>query len=263
MDINRRTVWITGASSGIGEALAYVLAERGAKLILSARRGEVLESLRASLPRPDEHAVVPLDLTDGDELSRVAEEVETTHGPVDILVNNGGISQRSLAVDTGMPVVRRIMETNFFGAVALTHGVLPGMLERGRGKIVVVSSVVGKFSTPKRSSYAASKHALHGYFDALRLEIRERGVGVTMICPGYVRTQVSQNALTSDGSPHLQLDQGQAGGISAEAAALRVVRAIENDEREVYFGGREVLGVYAKRFLPILFDRVLTRVNST
>ncbi|MEL6545707.1 MAG: SDR family NAD(P)-dependent oxidoreductase, partial [Myxococcota bacterium] len=130
MDVNRRTVWITGASSGIGEALAYVLAERGAKLILSARRRQVLEELVRSLPRPEEHAVVPLDLTSGDGLEQLALDVEREHGPLDVLINNGGVSQRGLATDTEMAVVRRIMETNFFGAVALSRGVLPGMLER-------------------------------------------------------------------------------------------------------------------------------------
>ncbi len=263
MNVNGRTVWVTGASSGIGEALAYVLAERGARLILSARRRPVLEELASSLPRPDEHVVVPLDLTSGDGLEQMALNVIREHGPLDILVNNGGVSQRGFAVETDMAVVRRIMETNFFGAVALTRGVLPSMLERGAGKLVIISSVVGKFGTPKRSSYAASKHALHGYFDALRLEVQSQGVGVTLVCPGYVRTAVSQNALGPDGSPHMQLDEGQAGGVSPEAAALRIVKAIRGDEKEIYFGGREVLGIYAKRFLPGLFDRVLERVNVT
>ncbi|MEM6274598.1 MAG: SDR family oxidoreductase [Myxococcota bacterium] len=259
MKLRGKTVWVTGASSGIGEALAYVLAEHGARLILSARRELRLEELRRSLPRPEEHRVVPLDLTDGDRLEGLAQDV----GDVDILVNNGGISQRGFAIDTRLDVVRRIMETNFFGTVALTRGVLPGMLERGRGHLLVISSVAGKFGTPMRSSYAASKHALHGYFDALRLEVEDRGVAVTMVCPGYVRTAVSENALGPDGSPHMRLDPGQAGGISPEAAALRIKRAIERDEREIYFGGREVLGVYAKRLAPALFDRILRRVNVT
>lgn len=263
MRIDGQRIWITGASSGIGEALAYVLAERGARLILSSRREAVLESLRDSLPRPAQHAVVPLDLEAGADLEELAGRVEREHGPVNVLINSGGISQRGYAVDTGMDVVRRIMETNFFGTVALTRGVLPGMLERQSGRIVVISSVVGKFGTPKRSSYAASKHALHGYFDALRLEVEDAGVGVTMVCPGYVRTAVSQNALGPDGTPHAQLDKGQETGTSAEAAALRIARAIEGDEREIYFGGREVFGVYAKRFIPSMFDRVLKRVNTT
>ncbi|MEO1173552.1 MAG: SDR family NAD(P)-dependent oxidoreductase, partial [Myxococcota bacterium] len=244
-------------------ALAYVLAERGARLVLSSRRAEVLESLRDSLPRPEHHSVVPLDLERGEELERLAQKVEQEHGPIEALINSGGVSQRGFAIETGMDVVRRIMETNFFGTVALTRGVLPGMLERRSGRIVVISSVVGKFGTPKRSSYAASKHALHGYFDALRLEVEDAGVGVTLVCPGYVRTQVSQNALGPDGSPHAQMDKGQQSGTSPEAAALRIARAMEKDEREIYFGGREVFGVYAKRFIPTMFDRVLKRVNVT
>lgn len=259
--IEGKRIWITGASSGIGESLAYVLAERGANLVLSARRESVLEELRQSLSRPDDHHVVPLDLTVGDPLEALAQEVEKTLGPIQALINNGGVSQRGLAADTTMDVVRRIFETNFFGAVALTRGVLPGMLERRSGHIVVVSSVVGKFGTPMRSSYSASKHALHGYFDALRLEVEDHGIGVTLVCPGYVRTRVSQNALGADGMRNLHLDRGERVGTSPEATALRIVRSMEREEKEIYFGGREVLGVYLKRLAPGLLERITKNVN--
>jgi short-subunit dehydrogenase len=162
-----------------------------------------------------------------------------------------------------MDVVRRIMEVNFFGTVAVTQAVLPGMLTRGRGHIVVISSLVGKFGTPQRSVYAASKHALHGFFDSLRAEVHDRGLRVTIICPGFIRTDVSVNALTGDGSQHGTMDDVQAQGMTPAACASRIVRAVEQEKQEAYIGGREVLGVYAKRFVPRLFNRVIRRMKVT
>ena len=198
MSWDERKVWITGASSGIGEALARVLDRRGARLVLSARRSERLEAVKASLTRPQEHRVLPLDVTATD---RAAEHVAEalTGGPVDVLVHGAGISQRSRAAETELAVDRRLMEVNFFGAVALTKAVLPSMLDRGAGHFVVVSSLVGKISTPLRSGYSASKHALHGFFDAVRAELYERGIRVTLACPGFIRTEITLHALTGDG----------------------------------------------------------------
>jgi short-subunit dehydrogenase len=169
-----RVVWITGASSGIGAALAAAFAERHAILVLSARRRDRLDAVRTQCLHADRHRVVPLDLTDATAIPATAESVLSQLGRVDVLVNNGGLTQRSLAKDTRLEVDRRIMETNYFGAVALTKAVLPCMLERRRGDIVVVSSLAGHFSTPLRSAYAASKHALHGFLDALRAELGKR-----------------------------------------------------------------------------------------
>ncbi|ARA93607.1 short chain dehydrogenase [Rhodothermaceae bacterium RA] len=256
-------VWITGASSGIGAALAQAYSQRGVRLVLSARRRERLEAVRAACLNPDWHRIVPLDLADPATLEAAAEQVLAEAGRVDVLVHNGGISQRSLVQDTGMDVVRRIMEVNFFGAVALTRAVLPSMLARRRGQIVVVSSVVGRFGTPQRAAYAASKHALHGFFDALRAEVHDAGLRVTIACPGRVRTDISLHALTGDGSPHGQMDPGQARGMPADECAERIVRAAERGKEEVYIGGTEVLGVYAKRFVPRLFSRLIRSVNVT
>jgi short-subunit dehydrogenase len=256
-------VWITGASSGIGEALAYAFSHRGARCILSARREEELERVRANCTQPDEHRVVPLDLTDPATLQDATDAVLGDFGLVDLLIHCGGVSQRARAAETDPDVVRRLMEVNFFGTVTLTRQMLPAMLERGQGRIVVVSSLVGKFGAPQRSAYAASKHALHGYFDSLRAEVHDAGLGVTLVCPGYVHTDISRNALTADGTPHDQLDDATARGIPPEACAESIIDAIDRGKDEVYIGGPETYAVYLKRLSPALFNRLIRAVDTT
>ena len=255
MDIRDCRVWITGASSGIGEALAYELSDRGARLVLSSRREEALHEVRRRCPRPDDHVVQTLDLAESGSLRRAAETVQMDVGPVDVLVNNGGISQRGTAAETEMDVVRRIMEVNFFGAVQLTKAVLPTMIDRQEGHIVAVSSLAGKFGTPLRSSYAASKHALHGWFDSLRVEAHDDGIGVTLACPGFVKTNVVSNALYPDGTP--LGEEAEEKGIPPRQCATAIAEAIERETPEVTVGGWETIAVYAKRFVPSLFRRMI------
>jgi len=261
MTVQDRLVWITGASSGIGEALAYELSRRGARLVLSARREAALRGVKDRCNRPAAHAVQPLDLAEPETLRTAAETVQAKVGPVDVLVNNGGVSQRGTAAATDMDVVRRILEVNFFGAVQLTKAVLPSMQERGRGHIAVVSSVVGTFGTPMRSSYAASKHALHGWFDSLRAEVHEDGIRVTLVCPGFVRTNVTANALRPDGEA--VGDAADEKGIPPADCATAIADAIEQNKAEIYPGGWETLGVYLKRFVPGLFRRFIRQYDGT
>ena len=263
MDLAGKVVWITGASAGIGAAVARAAAARGARLILSARREDQLEAVRATCRDPDAHLVLPLDLAAPDTFAAAVAEVLAARGAIDVLIHNGGVSQRSLARDTALEVDRRIMAVNFFGAVALTKAVLPAMRERGAGRIVVVTSLVGKIGTPKRSTYAASKHALHGFFDSLRAEEWRSGIGVTLVCPGFIRTDISVNALTGDGSAQGTLDHAQAHGLPPELCAERILRAIEKEKDEVLIGGKERWAVPLKRFFPGLFNRVIRRVKVT
>jgi dehydrogenase/reductase SDR family protein 7B len=262
MSWDRKRVWITGASSGIGEGVARVLDRRGARLVLSARRSERLEAVRASLTRPDAHEILALDVAETD---RAGEHVGgvLAQGPVDVLVHSAGISQRSRVVDTDLSVDRRLMEVNYFGVVALTKAVLPSMLDRGSGHFVVVSSLVGKISTPKRSGYSASKHALHGFFDALRAELHDRGIRVTIACPGFIRTELPLHALVGDGSEQGRMDEAQEQGMAPEVCAERMVRAVEAGKREVLIGGREVWAVRLHRFFPGLFHRMIRTAKVT
>lgn len=258
-----KVVWITGASSGIGAALAEAFAARGAALILSARRHTELQTVRLRCKRSERHRVVPLDLADAASIPNVANKVLAECGRVDVLVNNGGVTQRSLAKDTRMEVDRRIMEVNYFGAVGLTKAVLPSMLGRRCGDIVVISSLVGHFSTPLRSAYAASKHALHGFFDALRAEVYAEGLHVMLVCPGFIRTDISLHALTADGSPQNSMDAGQAGGLSPEECATRILAGLDRRMDEIAVGGREKRYLLLHRFFPALFRRAMRSSRVT
>ena len=257
-----KTIWITGASSGIGEELTYQLAEKGNRLIISARRREELERVKKSCPaesQKDIH-VLPLDLSDLSSLDEVAEKAMKDH-EIDVIVNNGGISQRSLVAETDFEVDQRILNVNFLSAVKLTKKVLPGMILRKSGHILLTSSLVGKFGTPFRSSYSASKHALHGFFEALAAEVWENNVFITLFCGGYIKTNVSINAVTADGTPQNKMDENQANGKSASDAARAMIRAVETNKREVYFGGKEVMGVYLKRFFPSMLNRMIRKMK--
>jgi short-subunit dehydrogenase len=260
--LQNKVIWITGASSGIGEALAYELAQRGARLILSARRKDELERVKGNCLASAQPGVriLPLDLEKPDTLRLSTEAAIQLFGRVDILINNGGISQRSLVADASLAVDRRIMEINYFGAIALTKYLLPHFIQRSEGHYVNVTSLTGKFGTPYRSGYAASKHALHGFFDAVRAEHHKDNISVTMVCPGFIRTSLTLSALTGDGSPLNKMDARQYKGMPADACARQIVFAIEKKKQEVYIGGREVLGVYFKRFFPTLFSKLIRKV---
>lgn len=259
--MEQRVTWVTGASSGIGEALVHALDERGDRVVLSARREERLHEVRAACRHPERHLVVPLDLARPETFASATERVLEHFGRIDLLIHNGGVSQRSLAEETDLAVDRRLMEVNFFGTVGLTKAVLPSMFERREGRIVVVSSLVGKLGTPYRSSYAAAKHALHGFFESMAAEVHDRGVRVTMACPGFVRTAVSINALTADGTPLGEMDRAQERGMAPERCAEKILRAVDRGRAEVLIGGKEVFAVYLGRFLPGVLRWLLRRVN--
>lgn len=264
MDYQQQVVWITGASSGIGEALAYALAARGARLVLSARRVDELARVRAACARPEQHLLMPLDLAEPDSFAAKVAEVEAQCGRIDMLINNAGVSQRSLARDTRFEVDRRLIEVNYLGTVALSKAVLPGMLARGRGHFVTVTSVVGKFGTPMRSSYAAAKHALHGFFDSLRAELWRDGIAVTLVCPGFIKTNLPLVALTADGSPQGRMDQAQENGIAPDECARRILRGLDAGQVEIVVAGpRERLGLMIKRFAPSLFNRLIRKASVT
>ncbi|HLJ30707.1 MAG TPA: SDR family oxidoreductase [Candidatus Angelobacter sp.] len=259
MSFQGQRVWITGASAGIGEALAKLFHQAGTKLILSARREDDLKRVQSECGGEASARVLPLDVTQTAELPEKARAALEMFGGIDILVNNAGVTQRSLVEDTKIEVYRKLMEVNFFGAVALTKEVLPSMVQNKHGHIVVISSLVGKFGTPLRSGYAAAKHALHGFFDSLRAEVNRHGIKVTLVCPGYIRTDVSLNALRGDGSPHAKMDSGQARGMSAEECAAQILKAVARGKEEVNVGGRDTYFVYLKRFFPGVLSRMVAR----
>ncbi|MCK6617811.1 MAG: SDR family oxidoreductase [Cyclobacteriaceae bacterium] len=261
-----KVVWLTGASSGIGEALTYELARRGARLILSSRRKEALEKVKGNCPAEAQPniRILPVDLAQAATLNLSVEAALQLFGRVDILINNGGISQRSLAKETTIEVDRQLMEVDYFGTIALTKYLLPHFLQRKSGHVVTVSSVMGKIGTPYRSGYAAAKHALHGFFDSLRAELwrESKNIHVTLICPGWIRTNITLNALTGDGSALKKMDTTTDRGMKPEVFAKKMVRAIEKKKEEVYIGGvKENLAVVVKRFFPKVFSKIIRKAK--
>jgi dehydrogenase/reductase SDR family protein 7B len=264
MNFSNKTIWITGASSGIGKALAIELSNQNAKIILSSRRKEDLELVKNACKNPSEVKIVVLDLEGYTNLQPKVDEAMTTFGTIDILVNNGGISQRSFVKDTQIAVDKRIMDINYLGTIALSKAILPHFIKNKKGHFVVTTSIVGKIGTPLRSSYAASKHALHGFFDSLRAEHHQDNISVTLVCPGFVNTNVSKNALTGNGIPQQKMDAATANGIDPIYFAKLMAKAIKNKKEEVYIAGaKEKLAVYAKRFYPKFLSIMIRKLSVT
>lgn len=259
--MKEQVVWITGASSGIGEELAQQYARRGSKVILSARRVTELERVKASCAQPENIAVLPLDLTAFDTHEGKVKEAIACFGSIDLLINNGGVSQRSLIIETNFEVYQRLIEINYLGTVALTKALLPYFIERQKGHYAVVTSVMGKYASPFRSGYAGAKHALHGFFDALRMEHQKDNISVSLICPGFVQTNVTINALTGDGSKLGHDDPATKSGLEVKSFCKNVIKALDNKSWETYFGRKEKLGVHLKRLSQKLLHAVVIRSN--
>lgn len=259
MNFKHKTIWITGASSGIGKAVAIALSEYECNLILSSRRVDVLEEVRQLCKKPNNVAIVPLDLANLKDMQKYAVQAISTFGAVDILINNGGISQRSPILETTIEVDQKLMEIDYLGTVALSKSILPHFIERQQGHYVVVSSLMGKFSSPFRSAYCGAKHALHGFFDAMRLEHEQDGIKVTMICPGFVNTNVARNALTADGSKQGFQDDMTENGLDVNKFAKKMIKAIKREKFEAYIGGFEAVGVFVKRLSPRLLHKLVLR----
>ena len=262
-DLKNKVVWVTGASSGIGEALVYELDSLGAKLIISSRNRDELYRVKMNCRNTMNVHVLQIDLEKSETLPQKAKDAIKIYQRIDLLINSGGISQRSLALETDFGTEERIMKVNFWGTVMLSKEVLPGMIANGGGNIVAISSLVGKFGTRFRSSYAASKHALHGYFDSLRSEIFDKNIKITLVCPGFIKTNVTINALTADGSPQGTMDAAQADGMEPSHCAKEILKALSAGKEEVYIGGKEIKGVWLKRFFPLQFSKYLRNAKVT
>lgn len=263
MQLHAKTIWLTGASSGIGEALAYALAEHGATLILTARREDELQRVRNNCREASRHHVLAMDLSDADAVAQKAGQIINDFGPIDILINNAGLGQRATVLETELSVHRRIMEVNYFSAVALTRALLPHLLTRPESMVVTVSSVIGKVATPRRSAYAGSKHAIIGFMDALRAETANSSLHCLTVCPGYIRTPFSYSALRGDGRAQAAMDDGQKNGMAPQDCARAMVKAMQRNQAEAFIGGKETLGIYIKNFCPPLYRWMITKVKIT
>jgi dehydrogenase/reductase SDR family member 7B len=255
-----KVVWITGASSGIGEALALAFSSEGAKLVLSSRNE--IELQRVANKCKSETLILPLDLQKQKEFNAKAEKVNAHFGSIDFLINNGGISQRSEASETTLEVDKQLMEINYFGAVALTKAVLPYMHKQESGYLISISSLSGKFGFFLRSAYSASKFALVGFYESLRLEEEKNNLKVSIVYPGFVHTKISQNALSGSGEKHGKLDNNQKEGISAEQCANDIIKGIKKGKHEIISGGTEKWGILVNRLFPKLFYRILRKKSG-
>jgi short-subunit dehydrogenase len=234
MEFSGKTVWITGASSGIGAGLATAFSRAGARLILSGRRMEALAEVAGRCQ--SEALLLPFETTDLDALPGIVAKAEAVTGQIDILINNAGISQRSLALDTDFEVYRTIMEVDYFAPLRLTQLVLPAMVKRGSGAIVNNASVAGKVGSPLRTAYCGAKHAMVGWSDALRAEIAQYDVTVHVVTPGFVATSIAANALKGDGSVNGPNDDPVNAGISIDEAAGQILDALATDTPEIPVG---------------------------
>lgn len=261
MNFQDKVVWITGATSGIGLELAQQFAVRGARIVLSARRKEVLEEVADALPGgSSRHWVVPMDLSEPEVVLKLAQEKLIEIGPVDIVINNGGISQRATVLESDLSVYTSLMNTNYLGTVALTKAVLPGMVQRKSGSIVAISSVAGKVGSKLRSGYSGSKFAVVGFMDCLRAEVSEHSVHCMTVCPGFIKTNIAVNALTGSGEAQNTTEAAIESGLDVTTCARKIIAGIEQGKDELLVGkGISVLAPQLKRFFPGLVNSMAAR----
>ena len=259
-----KVAWITGASSGIGESLVYGFVRRGAKVIASSNDLPELERVKEACgPKSFMVSCVPFDLSETSEIESIVASQIKIYSKIDYLINIGGISQRARIDETPLWLDRKIFEINYFGTIALTKALLPYMISQKSGHILATSSISGRFGFPLRSAYSASKQALHGFFETLYLENKSSNIRTSVIIPGRVNTSISFHALNAQGMEHGQLDAGQAKGVSPAKAADIIIRGIQRDKREILVGGRELMLLHIRRYVPWLFFRIADKIKPT
>jgi NAD(P)-dependent dehydrogenase (short-subunit alcohol dehydrogenase family) len=262
---------VTGASRGIGKEIARLFAAEGAKVACAARtveegdhplEGSLATTIAEIVKEGGQAIPIAGDVSSFEDCERLVHETRAAFGPIDVLVNNAGISQRTLMLETGVDAYRRLFEIDFFAPVVLAKALLPEMLVRGAGHVVNVSSVFGTIAMARRSGYAAAKHALHGFFDCARIELGARGIEFTTVCPGFVRTAISVNALGPEGKPWGEVDHDIGRGMPPERCAQAIWNAVERNRPEVVIAGRERIAVWLKRFAPLsLYTAFARRLN--
>ncbi len=258
-----KVVWITGASSGIGEALVYSFVSMGSKVIASSVDESGLERvIKKCNGMAGSIRGVVFDLSETSGIDTLVSGIIAEEGHIDILINLGGVSQRATILETPLWLDRKIMEINYFGTIALTKAVLPYMISNGGGHIAATSSISGRFGFPLRSAYSASKQALHGFFETLIIEHQRDNIKASVLIPGRVQTAISLHALTASGKEHGQMDAGQAKGVTPEKAAKMIIRGLRREKREILVGSTELLMLYIRKYMPSLFFRLAGRIKS-
>ncbi|MBK8846671.1 MAG: SDR family NAD(P)-dependent oxidoreductase [Bacteroidetes bacterium] len=262
LKLKDKVIWITGASSGIGEALVIYALEQGACVVMSARNHAKLETLKNTHDKLGKAMILPIDISTVTDGSQFVNEVIKHFGKIDILVNNAGIGQKSFVLDTKWEIEKQVLDTNFTGLIRLSNAVAHQMKKSGGGNIAVITSIMGKFGMPMYAAYSASKHALYGYFDAWRGELKQHNIRISIICPGFINTNVSYNSLLADGSFMNKNSPAQEKGMPASKAAEKILKAIVKNERHVFVGGLELLSVPFRNLAPGLFYWLLDRMQK-
>ena len=259
-------VWITGASSGIGEALAKQFAAKGDSLILSARREAELERVKADLvsegANADDVFVLPFDVLDYDAYDAVLEKAMAFKNGPTFLINNAGVSQRSLAIDTDMDTYRKLIELDVIAQIALTKALLPTFVERKAGHIMIIASVAGKVGVPYRTGYCAAKHAVMGFYDALRAEVEHMGIKVTTVTPGFIQTNIAINALKGDGTAFAKQDANIATGMDVTKCATMIMKGLAKGKREIPVAKwGEYRALILKRLAPNTLFNIVSKMG--
>ncbi len=259
-----KRIWITGASSGIGESIAKQLSAIGAQVIISSHEPDELKRTKKEAGKTKhEIQILSFDLSSQKDVAAAADKLINDIGGVDILFNNGGISTRTTALDTSLEIDRKIMEINYFAGLILTKKLLPGMVERNFGHIIATSSISGKFGFPLRSAYAASKHALHGFYESVWTELHDKGIRTTVVCPGRVQTNISLHALDKNGKAYGKMSTAQAEGITPDKCARQILRAVRKNKREALVGGKELIMPKLKQYFPWLFYKLIIKIDPS
>ena len=253
MNLNDKTIWITGASSGIGEAIAKEFSKLNITLILSARRKEELERVKKECASNKNIHIYPLDLEQNDKAETWVADVLKLTPKVDILINNGGVGHMGNVIKMDAAVERKVMEVNFWGQVMLTKAILPHFMENNEGFICTTGSILGKFGSPGLAAYAASKHALYGYYDSLREELRETNIKIMMVTPGFINTNVTLSSYTANGEVLGKNSVAQEKGMKPQDLAKKLVKAMEKEKKSVLIGKWETFSVPFKNTAPNLF----------
>lgn len=255
-----KVIWIVGASSGIGEALAVYFNQLGSKIILSARREEELLRIKNSTLFPENNKILPLDLFDSSDFNEKTKEAFSFYNTVDYVFLNGGTSSRGSVAETNIEVYKKMMDLNFFSYVELTKEILPYFNKQKHGHFIVTSSTMGKIGSLGRSAYASSKHALHGFYDCLRAEVTPQNIYVTLLTPGYIATNISYNSLMPDGSPRKEMSENIKNGLPVAKAAQQIAKGVKKKKNEIFIGkklGVEHLSLFLMRFFPGILHKAV------
>lgn len=259
MEVTGKTIWITGASSGIGRELALQLGSQHNRIILSARNEDALRKVADTINRSGSEAIVfPIDFSDADQAGQNAAEFAAKDGGIQVAIHAAGISQKAPVRENLFDVYRTVMEINYFGLIAVVKAVLPGMLKTRSGSIVAVSSLAGKIGSKNRSGYSGSKFAVCGFMDCLRAEVANQGIHCLTVCPGYVKTHIAQNALDSSGSRRGKSTPQIDSGMPPNECAHQIITAIQKRKDEVVIArGSQAWGPLFGRLFPSLLRKVV------